>query len=541
MYDTIDSVLDYQHLLEGQRSTWDSTWQDVVDYCLPFRERVTVTDTPGDVWHARIMYNSTPMESINRLAASINSTLTNQSSEWFRLTTDDDEVNEEQDVKEWLDLVTDIVAREFTNSNFYTEVNEMYVDDASFGTGCLYIEESNKVDYNLNFSSRHMKEIYLDEDDQGRVDTVFRKFKMTAVQMIKRWGEDGVSKNVKKAYNGSNKNEEFDVLHCVYPREEYDPDKIDTENMKFESRWIEVDNKHELETSGYRTFPYVVPRWTKSSGEKYGRSPAINMLPDIKTLNLMEETFIKTGQKIADPPLQVPDEGFEDVSLKPGDVNYYRSGTTDRIEPLDLGANMPLTHEMIERKEDAIRDAFLVTQLQIIDKSRMTAAEVRIRQEENMRILGPTFGRMQFEFLEPLLDRVLDILNQVVDDDGTPLIPEAPEVVQGKKLRLRFVSPLARAQRMDDMVAINQSLQVAGAMAQMDATVLDNLNLDVAIRRIVELNGAPTSILRDEKEVQAIREQRRVIAEQQRLIENAETASKVDRNEAAALEKMEGL
>ena len=102
-----------------------------------------------------------------------------------------------------------------------------------------------------------------------------------------------------------------------------------SKNMDFISCHVHEESGALLRESGFREFPYVVPRYLKSSSnEIYGRSPAMNALPDVKMLNTMSKTTIKAAQKQIDPPLMVPDDGFVlPVRTVPGGLNFYRYGT----------------------------------------------------------------------------------------------------------------------------------------------------------------------------------------------------------------------
>ena len=40
----------------------------------------------------------------------------------------------------------------------------------------------------LKFSTRHINEIFITENDKGRIDTVFRKFKITARAAVQQFG-----------------------------------------------------------------------------------------------------------------------------------------------------------------------------------------------------------------------------------------------------------------------------------------------------------------------------------------------------------------
>ena len=157
------------------------------------------------------------------------------------------------------------------------------------------------------------------------------------------------------------------IVHAVMPRDEENRDdyKLDAENKPYASCYIDPEEKVLLSESGFDEFPYMVPRWKKSSYEiGYGRSPTMTALPDIKMLNKMSEVTIRAAQKQIDPPLMLPDDGFMlPIRTVPGGLNFYRAGTRDRIEPLQIGANNPLGLQTEEQRRQAIRSAFYVDQL----------------------------------------------------------------------------------------------------------------------------------------------------------------------------------
>ncbi|RLC82955.1 MAG: hypothetical protein DRJ03_18220 [Chloroflexi bacterium] len=521
--------------LATERYQWESIWQDVIDYMLPNRSPVRGTITPGED-RSVLMYDSTAYKSLLRLSANLNDMLTNQSSQWFQLGIDDKTLSNDPSVQSWLMETTEQIRKYLDGSNFYDQIHELYMDLGSFGTAIMYVEDSNDSGKYLNFKTCHIREIYLDENKYGAVDTVFREFIYTARQCYQRWG-DKISDVTMDKYE-NDPTFETTIIHACFPRDERDPKSKDNLNMEFASVWMEKDNMHILDEGGYETFPYLVPRWMKSSGERFGRSPALASLADIKTLNAMMETTLIAGQMAAEPPLQVPDDAFMSLNVAPGGISYYRAGTNDYIRPLETGKRLPLTFDMAQEKRDSIADAFFATQLQVIDKSEMTAQEVRARMSENMRVIGPTVGRLQNELLSVLIFRVLNILNYSVDENGQPVLPIPPESVQGKEYSLKYVSPLAKAKRHNELQAINSAVGTAFQWAQAGKPeVLDNLNIDVAYRRNVDISGAPVDILVDEKKVQANRKARaEQMAQAQQLqqsqgqAEVAETASKAGKN-----------
>ena len=271
-----------------------------------------------------------------------------------------------------------------------------------------------------------------------------------------------------------------------------------------------------VRTGGYNEFPYLVPRWSKATGEIYGRSPSYNALPDIKTLNKAVEIGLKAWAKAIDPPLLVQDDGvIGRVRTTPAGITVIRNDGA--IKPLQIGSNWQITDMKETQLRTAIRQAYYSDQLQLQEGPQMTATEVQVRYELMQRLLGPTLGRFQSEFLNPLIERVFGIMFRA----GALLPP--PDNIQEAKMDIEYVGPLARSQRMEEAQAIDRLYQLAANVAQIDPTIMDNINHDEAIRMRATLLGVPKSILisredvaeKREAQAQAAMEQQMMMAQQQ--------------------------
>ena len=482
--------------LKTGRQNWETHWQEVADYMQPRKADVTRTRSKGDK-RTELVFDSSPIQAVELLAASLHGMLTNPSTPWFSLRYKDQGLDMDDEAKLWLEGVTETMYTAFNRSNFQQEIFELYHDLITFGTAAMFIEEDNQD--LLKFSTRHINEIYITENDKGRIDTVYRKFKITLRAAAQQFGtflsEEAKTKVEKDPFD------EIDILHAVYPRQEFDPRKKDKENMEFESVYVEYKNGNELSVGGFVEFPFVVPRYLKASHEIYGRSPAMTALPDVKMLNEMSKTTIKAAQKQVDPPLLVPDDGFLlPVRTVPGGLNFYRSGTRDRIEPLNIGANNPLGLNMEEQRRTAIRNVFYVDQLMLQQGPQMTATEVIQRNEEKMRLLGPVLGRLQSELLKPMIDRCFAILlrnNQFA---------QAPDFLSGQDIEIEYVSPLAKAQKGTELSSITRAIEILGSLANV-APVFDYINFDALVKHVADLVGVPQKVLKLQSQVNAEREQ----------------------------------
>ena len=487
--------------LSTQRNNWETHWQEVADYMMPRKADVTKLRSRGDK-RTELIFDSSPLQAVELLAASLHGMLTNPSTPWFSLRFKSEEVAEEDEAKEWLESATDIMYTAFNRSNFQQEIFELYHDLITFGTAAMFIEEDDED--LLKFSTRHINEIYIAENDKGRIDTVFRKFKLSARAIIQKF--QNVTPEIKTVAN-KDPYEEMDIIHAIYPRADFNPSKQDKKNMPFESVYMTAKGE-ELSVSGFREFPFVVPRYLKASHEIYGRSPAMTALPDVKMLNEMSKTTIKSAQKQVDPPLLVPDDGFIlPVRTVPGGLNFYRAGTRDRIEPLNIGANTPLGLNMEEQRRNSIRNAFYVNQLMMQQGPQMTATEVIQRNEEKMRLLGPVLGRLQSELLKPLIDRAFNILlrkNQ---------FKPAPDFLSGQDIEIEYVSPLAKAQKSTELQSIMRAIEIMGSLANV-APVFDHVNMDNLVRHLADIVGVPQKILKPKSQLNAERQQKQQQQEQ---------------------------
>jgi hypothetical protein len=228
---------------------------------------------------------------------------------------------------------------------------------------------------------------------------------------------------------------------------------------------------------------------------------------DIKMLNEMVKVLIRSAQKQVDPPLVLPHDGYLlPIKYGPAAINFRLKGSADdKIEPLATGANISIGLEIISQWQSIIKKGYFVDLfLLLADPARkdMTATEVMQRVEEKMLILAPVLGRLMNEFLDPLINRTFAILWRT----GKLLPP--PAELQGMPYQIEYISPLARAQKWDQMKSINNFLGILGNIAAYKPNVVDNLNEDVVAKDVQELYGVNPKYLRSEEDVAQIRAQR---------------------------------
>ena len=512
--------------LMEKRKTWETHWQEVADYFLTRKSDITERHTKGDKRNLQV-FDATGTHSLELLASSLHGSLTSASSKWFSLRFKNSAVNDDDTAKEWLEDSAGKMFLAFHRSNFQQEIFEAYHDLICFGTAAMFIEADD--DDMIRFSTRHIKEIYIAENGKGLVDCIYRRFTITAKAAADKFGLENLSRNLQAIYKNS-MFDEVELCHVVKPRDIYDPRKIDKKNMPYVSTYFEMETDHIISHGGFREFPYVVPRWLKSSNEVYGRSPAQNSLPDIKVLNKMVEIQLQAAAKQINPPLLIPDDSaILPVRTAPGSLNFYRSGSRDKIEPLNIGANNPLGLNLEQQRRESIGKAFHIDQLLIQESPRqMTATEVQTRQDEKLKILGPVMGRLQSEMLNPLIVRVFQIMLR-----GNHFI-QAPPILANQEIEIEYVSPMALAMKSQQLSGIMRGMEIFGSLSQ-TMPVTDYIDENGLVKELIDILGLSAKMIKSDDEVQEIRANRQEQQMQQAQMQQALDESQVAKNAAPAV------
>jgi len=524
--DTIAFILDRFEFAKAKRTPFDGDWNSIRDFVRPIS--VAFNQTTGQFVAVRpeTMFDGTACNALEELASALHTYMTNPAERWFELQIQGRHNTAlEFDELEWLEQATNVIYAAYRREdcNLNTSLHECYMDLGSFGAATIS-QEWDKDTNGIIFQAKPLAHTYLLENSKGRVDTIF--FQTTwSLRQIKQEFGDSLPPKLNQI-KGDDK--PVEMLHCVYPRTDKVPG-ASPQRKAFASLWICLATKELVYESGYDTFPYHVPRWTKLSGEFYGRSPARICLPDIKMLNTMERTIIKAGQKHVDPPLVLANEGFlMPIRTSPGAL-IFKEDEERQITPLEVKGNLPWAEDKAEQKRNFIRQCFYNDLIRREKKKReQSAHEIMDDRDEMLRLFAPTFGRLTMELLGPMIVRSYYLLNE------RNLIPPAPQSLSGSRLAVGYTSPAARAQLNASAAQISQYLQDLIPLAQVDPSVLDAVDMDQVAQQLAIARGTPRSIMRSPEELEKMREGKKQMQAMQAAAQIAEPASNAMKNIAQA-------
>lgn len=513
----VDDKIKRFEALKSDRSIWNDHWQELRELVRPTAEDFNRLPVKAERRHNKIL-DGTALLASEQLSAGLHSFLTGPVERWFSLQANDPSLVEDEETLSWLEVVSNSIYEAYSSpkSKFHSSIHETYLDLAVFGTAVLYQGEdfTNGVPA---FRAFPLSQCFILENSEGLVDTVYRELRYTTRQCLQRFGD----RSPQKIKEERNSEKEWKFFHAVYPRKEYDDKKLDKLNMPYESCYVCLDTKEIVEEGGFKSFPYHVPRWSKLASEVYGRSPAMSCLPDIKMVNKMSEVVLKAAQKVIDPPLMVPDDGFlMPIQTAPSSLIFYTPGS-DKIEPLVTNAKVDIGLEMMEQRREHILKCFYVDFLRMQKlKVEMTAYEVADRREEQLRMMAPMLGRIQTELLGPMIQRTYQIL------DDAKKIPPSPPQMQSSKLKIQYVSPAARAQVASRAMQVQRFLADVSPLAQISPDILDSINPDRLAAFMAEVRDIPRFILRTQEEIGQIRQSRQEAQQQMAAAQMAEQAGK---------------
>lgn len=528
-----------------ERSTFDSHWRDLAEFFIPRRVRFDNSDrNKGDKRNQNII-NSTGRFAARTLQSGLHAGLTSPARPWMKLTIPDRDMSEFGPVREWLHATTQRMMTIFAVSNLYNSLPLVYGDMGVFGTAAMFIGEDDKEVFRCEVFPVGTYALGLDR--RGRITTFARKYQLSVRQVIEEFALrenrsidwSVVSTAVKRSWDAGNYEDPVDICWLILPNEDYDPNRLESryampwkschfEEGNFENVGAGADDGRKfLRESGFNEFPIMAPRWDITGGDSYGTDcPGMTALGDNRQLQIMERRKGQAIAKMIDPPLTGPSTlRTQKTSLLPGDVTYQdvREGMQG-LRPIHE-VRLDLSHMTadIQGVEYRIKRAFyedLFLMLATSDPYRgaapPTAREIEERHEEKLLALGPTLERTNDELLDPMVERIFEMMARA------GLIPPPPPELEGVDLKVEYVSVLAQAQKLVGVSSSDRFLQTFVPLVE----VFPETRAKIDPLRLVDIYsdmlGVDPRVIRSDEEAEAIVDEQ---AQQQRAAAEAEQAA----------------
>lgn len=518
--------------LEDVRNRFIDRWADAQQYVAPNVYSWSNVDSIPEV---PVRFSSKPCDYLDILVSGLTGYSISPNIIWFKLGLENQNLLNRYGVKDWLEEVENIMNAEFRRSNLYMAASKFIQDTCVIGHGVMLCDEDIKNN-RLRFTTIRSNEAYLDCNEYGEIDTVFRRFTITLRNAVDFFGIENLSEQLQEDYKEVSKwNNKIEILYCVQPREKFDPKKQDAKNKPYEAIYLDLTNNKIILESGYDENPYAVFEWDQMSGLPYSTSPAMNAMPDIKYLNIAAKTSMRIAQTSAEPPMKAS-RSLKNINLVPKGFTYVDTNE-EVLEPIRTGENYPITLEVLKQIEDSVKawfnvDFFLMLQQK---QGQMTATEVMELQGEKSAVLSKLIVNLN-NALQKIISRSFNLLMK------EQKLPPVPETIQDEatSMKVEFIGPLAQAQRKyHTMGGIQQALSFIAPIMNLYPNAGDYINPDELMKRAMEGQGMPQAVIREEDEVQKIREQRAIAQQQAQLAQQQAQSQELVMNNLDKLGQLE--
>lgn len=479
------------------------------------------------------LFDSTAGDATVMLASALVSGMTPANAKWAGMEVQGDDAG-----NRWLDQVTTHIHKAIHSSNFDAPIFEGNLDMGIGGMYALLTEPGEETAF--HFELLDLANCYFAASKRGGlIDTLYMEFTLTAEQAVSEYGLEKLPERIKKAVAANKLQQRFTFVQAIYPKRKKAGERQKRKDalLPFASCHVELSSKTIVREKGYHEFPVVVPRWLKIPNSVYAQGPVSVALPDVKTLNETKKLTLDNGTMAVAGMYKAKDDGvLNPKTVRIGPRRIIMVNEMDNFQSVAPAGKFDVSQLIVADLQRSIRRVLFADMLEsFTSDSAKTATEWHYRANMIRQLLGPTYGRLQSESLAPLMFRCFGIMLRKWMAEGFPEdVGPMPESLQKKNISIAYVSPLARAQKMEDVAAMDRYEQdlYATAAAQQKPDILDLYDWDAAKRKKGELLGVPGVLILDVKKVaerRKIREDAMVKAQQE-----AASAEAAKRQPAAA-------
>ena len=535
----------------GMLRTWRDSWwiqnySDLSRYILP-RRSIWLTQSAGGLPSPNTMtrgleinndiLDPTATFDARICAGGLKSGLCSESRPWFKISPALNGHVIDDEGKQWLDSVEEIVYTVLARSNFYNAFAQECEDIVIYGTAVNIIYEDTKD--LIRCYTPCVGEYFLGVGATQRVDTLDRVFVMNISQMVDFFGLENIGPGEQKLWEekGGAITTERLIAHSIEPNYPVGADGKGVGVVKGDFAYREVywvygaGSKQPLAIRGFVESPFTASRWATQSNDAYGRSPGMDILPDVIQLQVMTERAAEGVEKGLRPPLLAHAElkNYPSSQL-PGMVTYLNDMAPGKGMRSIYEQQFDLDH--VQATINAIQQRIgrglfvdLWLMLESMPDTERTKFEIQSKLQEKMSVLGPVVENLLGESLHPKLRRIFGILKR------KKMIPPVPKSLQGVPLDIEFISILALAQKAANLGGLEAIVKIAGELANIGKPeALDNINGDSIMQQYNDMLGNKQTTLVDQKVVAGIRQQRaqqQAAAQKAAMLQHtAETANK---------------
>lgn len=533
--------------VRGARAQVESVWDEIETYIMPLTgPKKTISGEGTVTWKRPEVWDMTAIDGCQKLSSNIHASAIPSGVPWAKFAFLHPELMDDHEANEYLDELTDALFLTLQESDFDTEMQSGLQEFTGPGNMVIIEEPVSKTATwkGLDFTAVPLREAFYEPDSRGAVKAFYRLLQWTPVQIQDRFPGTVLPQHIQARLDAqSGITERVEVVFAIYER----PEVVARLERQREAKepavplapdqrpwggcYFLAEGGEQLgEDDGYYEMPAFHCAWEKTPGSVWGHGPGNIVLPTVKQLNKWCEIEFNAAAKVVDPSTMVTEFGLlSDLDLKPGGVTVVKD--FESMKPYESGARFDVASMKTAEMRAQIRQLFFVDELHLKDSPQMTATEAQIRYELMNRLFGPTLGRFQSNLLSPLLRCALGHLSR-----AGKLPPKPAKVKQlDPDFEIRYLGPLARARRTDDVANIERAASLAAGLMKMGFTEIRHAFKPVeAFKEATKLLGCPASITASDQEIKAGVDAEKKAIERMQNAEASKVESEAMANQAKA-------
>ncbi len=428
--------------LEASQGPWNSLYDEAYKYTRPERDTTHGNSAQDERIH---LYDSTAVDSSMKLANRLQDNLVPVGLRWAKFVPGSEVPATQKDaILQLLHIVNIRFFQLIAKTNFDVVSNEN-MQDVAVGQCGLIINPTQDVNRPAQFTAVPANQLVVGEGPDGSVQLVGRRPHPVVSNIKGEW--PGITLDADLAQILRDKPEDkVELIEFCYPS----PIGIFIYKV-----WNAKTSNLLLKTTDTSN-PWTVARWSKRPGDAPGFGPIIEALADIKSLNKAVEMILQNASIELAGIYTVTDDGITNpdmIEIAPGVIIPVASngGTLGpSIDALPRATNFDLSQIALNDLRQSIRRKLLDDVLAPLDDAVRAAEEVRLRERMFARETGPSFGRLQREYVRNIVNRLLDIWGKM------GLLP--PIQIDGEFIDIEYQTPLAQIQNDIELEKLGRSI-----------------------------------------------------------------------------------
>ena len=415
----------YEQLLTKRES---SNWEEKLEACSYIHHR---DNYAGTLVRKRVTYDTSARRFFETFRDGMVGYIMPSDSTWSRLIPRGDigggrtrmygesftDIDRKSEMWKVLERLNRAVLQQYSSSNYYTEVKEAVTDLLATGTCYMMVLEDSEG--RIYYRCVDPQEVVIAENQYHRVDVLARRMSIDAVDLVRLFPRAELREARESVKKGGGERREFTYIEAVLPSDylysHITESPFSIGKGKAFAHLVYIPEERELVLDkGYDEFFVFACRRDKNNDKSaYGTGLAESNLDDMVKVDDYARNIMRTGQRIADPPINIPAALKGKFSAVPAKVNVVPD-MSQQPQVMDFTSpNFNYYISLYQEEKEQLRSLFkadLFTTVMSSTDSRKTAYEVSERKNEALTLLALQIADMNRELIAPIYTRTLKMI-----------------------------------------------------------------------------------------------------------------------------------